>query len=500
MGWELTIDTIDVGQGESSLIVVKYDGAIVRTMLIDGGKNNQAPVVNAYLDHWKISSVDVVVVSHYDDDHSGGIIELLKADNLYVLCEQVAINVVNIVKKYGGLEQVAAATGATYAILIGAYKDCLQEAEKVAKEAVERVTKENKMDCGGAVGIGLDTAICFKYGDLNDILLFPNSPKIKNISRCIGRKINQVGALELQLLNELYTNLWSYVRVKNRCCTVGKFRNSIIVDTGKTNGIPDAYRNYLDGDLMIASTWRRIPWVRRRERIPNLGDEILRDPEDMGGDNMPEMYVMAINKYIWPGKGPIALAEDNNNDSIGLLLQFGSFYYYTGGDLPIEGENIIATSIMNDKLQHRLFPVPTQGIAAFKCGHHGSHYSTSQCFLNTLKPKVALISCGDNSFGHPHQDVIDHLHEHLGIKYFFLTGCVYHRDHVPASPREKKEDPFQIQLKCVGNKSRVSGSDECKGNIRLYVYESDLTNNAGRFGVEYYDWDNEGYVSEWIEF
>lgn len=53
-----------------------------------------------------------------------------------------------------------------------------------------------------------------------------------------------------------------------------------------------------------------------------------------------------------------------------------------------------------------------------KVSHHGSNSATSAAFLNFLKPKIALISCGKNNFyGHPHSDVIRRLNDY-GIKIY----------------------------------------------------------------------------------
>ena len=45
-----------------------------------------------------------------------------------------------------------------------------------------------------------------------------------------------------------------------------------------------------------------------------------------------------------------------------------------------------------------------------KVGHHGSTTSTSQNFLNQLKPKYAIISVGkDNEYGHPNKEILQKL-------------------------------------------------------------------------------------------
>ena len=53
-----------------------------------------------------------------------------------------------------------------------------------------------------------------------------------------------------------------------------------------------------------------------------------------------------------------------------------------------------------------------------KVGHHGSKTATTQEFLDAIKPKYALISCGvNNKFNHPNQEVLDRL-DKQNVKIF----------------------------------------------------------------------------------
>ena len=58
-------------------------------------------------------------------------------------------------------------------------------------------------------------------------------------------------------------------------------------------------------------------------------------------------------------------------------------------------------------------------VDVLKVGHHGSTTSSTQAFLDIIKPEVAVISCGEgNDYKHPHQGPINR---------FFAMGCAIYR-------------------------------------------------------------------------
>jgi len=72
MEGELTVHFLDVGQGNSVLVV--QDG---KYMLIDGGDRDYSSFVVSYLKQLGVEKLDYVVASHYDADHLNGIVGVL---------------------------------------------------------------------------------------------------------------------------------------------------------------------------------------------------------------------------------------------------------------------------------------------------------------------------------------------------------------------------------------------------------------------------------------
>jgi len=69
----LTVHFIDVGQGDSILIVTPEGN----TVLIDGGSKSSGPNVVSYLKNQGITEINVIMATHPHEDHIGGLISVL---------------------------------------------------------------------------------------------------------------------------------------------------------------------------------------------------------------------------------------------------------------------------------------------------------------------------------------------------------------------------------------------------------------------------------------
>lgn len=90
--------------------------------------------------------------------------------------------------------------------------------------------------------------------------------------------------------------------------------------------------------------------------------------------------------------------KDTNDYSIVLKVTFGSNSFLLTGDAESVSEKEMISKGLNLEA------------TVLKVGHHGSQSSSSDAFLDKVKPKYAVISVGkENSYGHPSQDVMSRL-------------------------------------------------------------------------------------------
>jgi competence protein ComEC len=152
-----------------------------------------------------------------------------------------------------------------------------------------------------------------------------------------------------------------------------RFRATLVLEPGERVGDP-LYYEFLD-----ALAARGIPWhaARRDERFVLDG----------------VTFTVLHPDPAWVGWG-----EDVNEDSLVLLIEYGSFQALFAGDagFPAEGE-----------MRSR-----ARAIDLLKVGHHGSRGSTGEEWLDSLRPRAAVISVGQNKYGHPSPPTLQRLRAH----------------------------------------------------------------------------------------
>ena len=118
-------------------------------------------------------------------------------------------------------------------------------------------------------------------------------------------------------------------------------------------------------------------------------------------------------EILWPKEEQIPENILNNN-SIVAKLKYKDFSMLFTGDIEeiaekqILKENKNKTEFIKSDINWNENNLLKATI--LKVGHHGSKTSSTQEFIESVKPKIALIGVGkNNNFGHPNKGVLDRL-------------------------------------------------------------------------------------------
>jgi competence protein ComEC len=168
-----------------------------------------------------------------------------------------------------------------------------------------------------------------------------------------------------------------------------------------------AHQDHLGGLAAILENFRvgRL-WIGREVRSLALAkvEQLAR------GRNIPIEHEARANsfawdnvegKVLWPeasSEAPAAAAK--NDDSLVLRLRYEERAVLLPGDAEKEAEREMLAENRQDELQAEVL----------KIGHHGSKNSTTPEFLAAVKPRLAIISVGENNaYGHPNAELLERL-------------------------------------------------------------------------------------------
>jgi len=541
MAWELDIHTFDIGVGASSMIVAS-DPAVagrIRSILIDGGLAAAARIV-----HQNVLRVlngqppDVILVTHSDTDHSAGIANLLLADNLSMFHRSIAAiaapyGIVAAPAATGSAVQAAArVAAAVVGAMLGGWGPNAATISAMVL-ALGAANQLNGMTVLQAATTGV--AVAEAHGYFPGPTLETRKASRKQAAIAAGLAAAAAyspivdgptmrAAIEVPMFNSMLTAVPTGARFWTGCL----YSTCRIIDNGpQFNTLPN-FVLAMNARTQKTPFGLAVPGINRpRANVPPaLGSELFWNnaaPAPAApvavvvSGAVPGLAVPTGSVWQGPGVNPAQIpgGDPTNTISIGLVIRFNGFMYYTAGDLPSTGEDLLWARLRTQQLPSStavgaLLPVPVAPLAppppvplvpAFTCSHHGSRTSTSQTMVDSIYPRTAVISCGVNH-EHPDQPVIDELVTADSVHHFYLTNCRYPRAGILFSPVAQNGPPppgggalYQAQPL---NKSRIAGDNSPtngspgrqRGDVHLQLTQANSQAAAGvrSFAVTY--WEN----------
>ena len=106
---------------------------------------------------------------------------------------------------------------------------------------------------------------------------------------------------------------------------------------------------------------------------------------------------------------PVSEASDNAG-SLSILFSADGYELLATGDMDVYAEELL--------LHSYLLP----DVELYLAGHHGSKYSSGTALLEAIRPETALVSVGENRYGHPSEEALARLTA-AGAEVFRTDQC-----------------------------------------------------------------------------
>ncbi len=123
----------------------------------------------------------------------------------------------------------------------------------------------------------------------------------------------------------------------------------------------------------------------------------------------PKVTVKVLNSCY----EPVQTHDNDETNNCSLVMRL----YYNGTGFLLMGD---ADGLIENKMAQMFKSGLNSSI--LKVSHHGSRYSSTEAFLDRVRPQYAYISVGvNNIYGHPHKEALDRLTA-VGAKIFLTTS------------------------------------------------------------------------------
>lgn len=159
-------------------------------------------------------------------------------------------------------------------------------------------------------------------------------------------------------------------------------------------GLIDVFKNYKIGTLLDNGFKHEIP--QYQDFLDAISINKIKHITLAEGDKIK--YKDWELDIIWPPPNAPPPIKDIHDNTIIFLLKNNNFRGLFTGDI-------------NFNVEEKLLKKQRKYLSAdlLKVSHHGSKNSTSDKFLKAVKPQIAIIEVGKNSYGHPNPQAINRL-------------------------------------------------------------------------------------------
>lgn len=183
-------------------------------------------------------------------------------------------------------------------------------------------------------------------------------------------------------------------------------------DADHAGGLPEVWKRYTVAQLVSVPVGKDTAVYK----------DLLGEVKD-AGTRVSNVYTGDVIKMgraqlevIWPERGWVAsrigggqLTMDNsegavlgastdtpvNDFSIGGIFKYGEFEIMLTGDIDLE---VLPDQLATGRMRQ---------VEVLKVPHHGSKYGMNKEWLMAIKPALAVISVGRNSYGHPTKEALE---------------------------------------------------------------------------------------------
>jgi beta-lactamase superfamily II metal-dependent hydrolase len=107
----------------------------------------------------------------------------------------------------------------------------------------------------------------------------------------------------------------------------------------------------------------------------------------------------------------VSSPDDLNSGAVVMDFNYGEFDALFTGDIGEEEEQEMLKGLASKGLTFLTQGETLGSIDVLKVAHHGSKYSSSLDFLKAVRPALAVIEVGKNSYGHPTAETLARLKE-----------------------------------------------------------------------------------------